>query len=176
MIVWAICGLLRLLSFIGWVLLGGLLGWGCGEGSVRSTVDSTGPAVEYGGGQTAAYTHYRADGNRFADGRGTLPEATPLDIPLDGVAEWVIAASTGRSSIWVAVLSDGRVQAFRVADRTYAPIGVGDDQMSVGMPPALRIVGGLRARLLGGDTSMAPFPIRSSYPMDGSHLSIIEVN
>ena len=147
----------KLLSFAGWVLLGGLLGWGCGEGSVRSTVDSTGPAVEYGGGQTAAYTHYRADGNRFADGWGTLPEATPLDIPLDGVAEWVIAASTGRSSIWVAVLSDGRVQAFRVADRTYAPIGVGDDQMSVGMPPALRIEGGLRARLLGGDTSTAPF-------------------
>lgn len=49
------------------------------------------------------------------------------------------------------------MQAFRVANRVYAPIGVGDDRMSTGMPPALRIEGGLRARLLGSDTSAAPF-------------------
>jgi len=143
----------KLLGVIVWALLE----WGCGEGAVRSTADSVGAEVRSGDIQMAAYTHYRADGNRLVDGWGILPEAPPLDIPLDGVPEWLVAASTGQSSIWVAILGDGRVQAFRVADRVYAPIGVGDDRMSIGMPPALRIEGGLRARLLGSDTSAAPF-------------------
>ena len=48
----------------------------------------------------AAYTYYRVDGNRLVYGWGILPEAPPLYIPLDGVPEWLVAASTGRSNIW----------------------------------------------------------------------------
>lgn len=107
--------------------------------------------------RVAAYTYYCADGNQLVYGWGILPEAPPLYIPLDVVPEWLVAASTGRSSIWVAILIDGRVQAFRIADRAYAPIGVGDDRMSIGMSSALRIEEGLCARLLGSDTSAAPF-------------------
>ena len=102
---------------------------------MQYTADSLGAVVGSGDIQMAAYTHYRADGNRLVDGWGTLPEALPLDTPLDGLPEWLVAASTGRSSIWVAILSDGRVQAFRVAYRTYPPVGVGDDRVSIGMPP-----------------------------------------
>ena len=145
--------LAKLLGFT--ILL--MFGWSCGERAVQYTADSLGAVVGSGDIQMAAYTHYRADGNRLVDGWGTLPEALPLDTPLDGLPEWLVAASTGRSSIWVAILSDGRVQAFRVADRTYAPVGVGDDRVSIGMPPALRIEGGLRARLLRSDTSATPF-------------------
>ena len=112
-----------------------MFGWSCGERAVQYTAGSLGAVVGSGDIQMAAYTHYRADGNRLVDGWGSLPEALSLDIPLDGLPEWLVAASTGRSSIWVAILSDGRVQAFRVADRTYAPVGVGDDRVSIGMPP-----------------------------------------
>lgn len=107
--------------------------------------------------QRAAYTHHRADGNRLVEGRGALPDARAVDIALDGVPAWVVAAPTGRSSVWVVTLDDGRVQAFRLADGTYAPVGVGSDQLPVGAPPALAVEGALRARLMVGDGMAAPF-------------------
>ena len=81
------------------VIIWALLEWGCGEGAVRSTAGSVGAEVRSGDTQMAAHTHYRADGNRLFDGWGILPEAPPLYIPLDGVPEWLVAASTGQSSI-----------------------------------------------------------------------------
>ena len=80
----------KLLGFI--ILL--MSGWSCGERAVQYTADSLGAVVGSGDIQMAAYTHYRADGNRLVDGWGTLPEALPLDTPLDGLPEWLVAAST----------------------------------------------------------------------------------
>ena len=157
--------LAKILGFTIWALLG----WGCGEGTVRSTADSVGVVVGSGDIQMAAYTYYRADGNRLVDGWGTLPEVPPLDIPLDGVPEWLVAASTGRSSIWVAILSDGRVQAFRVADRTYAPIGVGDDRVSIGSPPRCVSKEGYALTYWVVILHLLPFLTRSYYPMNGLH-------
>lgn len=113
--------------------------------------------VDFGLVQNAAYTYHRADGNRLVEGRGALPDARVVDIALDGVPEWVVAAPTGRSSVWVVILDDGRVQAFRLADGTYAPVGVGSEQLPAGMPPALSVEAALRARVMVGNEMAAPF-------------------
>ena len=108
--------------------------------------------------QAAAYTYYRGDGNRLIDGRCSLPQAPFIDIALDGEPQWVVAAATGRSSVWAVVLDDGRVQAFRLADGVYAPVAVGGDMLAIGAPPALGITGGLRPQLLGlTEGEIAPF-------------------
>ncbi len=140
-----------------WIFCLFCLGWGCGEVPIRSTTDPNLNGGSRSGAQTAAYTHYRADGNRLVEGRGGMPAAPVIDIPLDGIAEWVVAAATGNSSVWVAVLEDGTVQAFRLANGTYAPVGVGGDSLIVGMPPALVIEGQLRAQLLTAGRLAAPF-------------------
>jgi PAS domain-containing protein len=108
--------------------------------------------------QAAAYTYYRGDGNRLIEGRCSLPQAPFIDIALDGEPQWVVAAATGRSSVWAVVLDDGRVQAFRLADGVYAPVAVGGDMLAIGAPPALGITGGLRPQLLGlTEGEIAPF-------------------
>jgi hypothetical protein len=134
--------------------------------SDNPTQSAVAPAVEpgenkglMGAEQTVAYTYYRADGNRWVAGSGSLPQAPFVDIALDGVPQWVVAAATGRSSVWVVALEDGRIQAFRLADGIYAPLAVGRDVLAAGAPPALSITGGLRPELLAieeGDIA-APF-------------------
>ena len=37
------------------------------------------------------YTHQRPDGNRMMLGRGALPEASPIDILLEGTPQWVVS-------------------------------------------------------------------------------------
>ena len=45
------------------------------------------------------YTHQRPDGNRMMLGRGSLPEVSPIDIPLTGSPEWVVAAPVGSDTL-----------------------------------------------------------------------------
>jgi len=86
-------------------------------------------------------TYHAADGNRYVPGRGGLPEVKPLDIPLAGEPEWVVAAMGEAGSIWVAVLRDGRVQAFSVNGSGYEEIAVTPDRLPPGMPPLLKVEG-----------------------------------
>lgn len=81
------------------------------------------------------YTHHRADGNRFVSGRGSLPDTTPIDIPLNGTPEWVIALPDGDASLWAVVLEDGSVQAFRVDAQGAVPTSIAPTQLTPGMPP-----------------------------------------
>lgn len=134
-----------------------ILAVGCGEGPVQTTPGDDPAVSDLDPVQSAAYTHHRADGNRLVEGRGALPDARIVDIALDGVPAWIVAAPTGRSSVWVATLDDGRVQAFRLAGGTSAPVGVGSDQLPAGMPPALAVEGALRARVMVGGQMAAPF-------------------
>ncbi|MGB2909420.1 MAG: hypothetical protein WBB55_02445, partial [Anaerolineales bacterium] len=83
----------------------------------RTMVDTTPTSLLEGSPPTTPVygrTYHRADGNRYVYGRGGLPEVRPLDIPLAGEPHWVVAAPGEAGSIWVAVLRDGRVQAFSV--------------------------------------------------------------
>ena len=112
------------------------------------------------------YTHQRADGNRLVAGRGALPEATVIDIPLAGRPAWVVGApvpdppsqgATGAASIWVVVMDDGRVQAFtvddgQVAETAIEPSNLGD------LPPLLQVTGGRPALLT------APSPVSGHSP------------
>lgn len=88
------------------------------------------------------YTYHRPDGNRLASGQGALPGVAPIDIPLDGVPLWLVAAASESEAVWVAVLQDGRVLGFAVSASGWKPIAVAPDRLHVGMPPLLRLEGG----------------------------------
>lgn len=56
-------------------------------------------------------THQRPDGNRFIDGRGSLPRGKHVDIAVGQPVRWVVGVSVAQSSLWVAVLEDGSLHA-----------------------------------------------------------------
>jgi hypothetical protein len=86
-----------------------------------------------------SFTHVRPDGNRLSFGNGSLPDYKTLDIKLSGKPIWVTAASINESSIWVAVLGDGNVQAFRIINNSYIEIEIEPDKLPPGMPPLLSL-------------------------------------
>lgn len=89
---------------------------------------------------SVGYTYQRSDGNRIASGRGALPATEPVDVPLSGQPEWLVTASRyDGGSIWVTVLSDGRVQAFQVVEKQVSPLEIMPDRLPQGTPPLLVI-------------------------------------
>ncbi|MGF1504644.1 MAG: hypothetical protein ACFB51_05840 [Anaerolineae bacterium] len=86
-------------------------------------------------------TYLRLDGNRIMDGRGGMPGANRLEIPLGGQAEWIVGAPQGEGSLWAVVLTDGRVEAFRVAGENIEPAALNVDRVQPGQPPLLRVSG-----------------------------------
>jgi len=88
------------------------------------------------------YTYQRPDGNRYLPGRGSLPEAAPLHIPLRGRPKWLVAAPAGDASIWVAVLEEGSVQAFSIADGQVQDHPITPGILPPGMPPLLMLTDG----------------------------------
>ena len=134
----------------------------------ESPVDggASGPSTEDESAATGitavGYTYHRADGNRLAAGAGGMPLGETLDIALDGVPLWVVAAPAGRGSAWVVALEDGRIATFRIADRTSAPVPLADAQLPPGTPPVLAIEGDLRPRLaniVDGEASELSHPV-----------------
>lgn len=87
----------------------------------------------------AAYTYQRPDGNRFVSGQGALPNTEPLDIPLSGSPQWVVAAPVDEGSVWAVVLSNGRVQAFDIFEGEVTPVTITPDRLPPGTPPLLAI-------------------------------------
>lgn len=90
-----------------------------------------------------AYTHGQSVGNRYTAGRGVMPFAIPLDIELAGQPQWLVAAPSSQGSVWVAVLADGQVQAFLVADKKIAPLEIEPAYLPAGSPPILKMEGDL---------------------------------
>lgn len=93
-------------------------------------------------GRAVGYTHLSPDGNRVVAGTGGLPDVAPIDISLDGVPVWLVTAPFGEGSIWVAVLDDGRVQAFRVSQGEAVEIAISPDVLPSGAPPLLVVENG----------------------------------
>lgn len=56
-------------------------------------------------------TYQRGDGNRYLAGSGAMPKARVVDVALSKPVQWVVGVPVGNDSLWVAVLSDGSVQA-----------------------------------------------------------------
>ncbi|MGY8824055.1 MAG: hypothetical protein ACKVJG_08975, partial [Candidatus Latescibacterota bacterium] len=86
------------------------------------------------------------------------------------------AAATGRSSVWVVALEDGRIQAFRLADGIYAPLAVGRDVLAAGAPPALSITGGLRPELLAIEEGDIAAPFTHPVALADGRLAYIAAN
>ena len=87
----------------------------------------------------AGHTYHRPDGNRLALGSGSLPGGTELEIPLSGSPQWIVAAPIAEGSIWAVVLTDGRVQAFKVTADQTEPLTIAPDALPPGTPPLLLV-------------------------------------
>ena len=96
------------------------------------------------------FTYQQQDGNRFVAGTGQLPEVEPVDIPLGGTPVWLVAAPTLEGSIWVAILDDGRAEAYYVTGRTVEPVPIEPSQLPAGMPPMLVVEDGVSKLLTSG--------------------------
>ena len=90
-----------------------------------------------------AFTYQRPDGNRLVHGRGALPTVRPVDIALDGQPVWLVATRMAAGSVWVAILADGRAQAFHVTGERVNPIAVTPSRLSPGTPPLLQVSDGV---------------------------------
>ncbi len=88
------------------------------------------------------YTYHRADGNRLVMGRGALPSIEPIDIPLAGQPEWLVAAPLSAGGLWAVALQDGRLQAFQTTGDGYEPVEIQPERIAPGAPPLLRVTGG----------------------------------
>ncbi len=98
---------------------------------------------------TYGYTHQMSDGNRLISGRGAMPEAMVIDIPLTGRPVWLVAAPVpttanleaaghGPVSAWAVILEDGRVQAFLVAGKEVSEATI-VPAISPIVPPLLKV-------------------------------------
>ncbi len=89
------------------------------------------------------FTYQQQDGNRIVAGKGQLPQVEPVDIPLGGTPVWLVAAPMREGSVWVAILDDGRAEAFYVTGGTVEPVPIEPSQLPVGMPPMLIVEDGV---------------------------------
>lgn len=122
------------------------------------------PAAPFGGTVLPAVTpvygmaNGMANGNRLIAGQGYLPDITPFDVSLAGRPDWVagVPAEAG-VSIWVAILADGTVSAWRASDQQIEPINLEavPARLPAGSPPAL-VATSAGAVLLTVPESLAP--------------------
>lgn len=84
------------------------------------------------------YTHHRADGNRYIEGVGAVPETEPLDIPLAGKPVWVTAVPLDGGVLWAVVLDSFFTQAFKVVGSEVTPVTI-SPSMLVDVAPLLTV-------------------------------------
>jgi endonuclease YncB( thermonuclease family) len=153
---------------------GGLGMWG-GEGSgaepAPANALTSAPVDEAWG-----YTHQRPDGNRLVPGKGALPGVEPLDIPLDGRPQWLVAAPMGEGSVWVAVLADGRVRAFHVVGGGVTPIAIEPDRLPPGMPPLLQVTDDVPGLVANPTGQASPLTHPVALPATWGQLAFIETD
>lgn len=138
---------------------------GCGARPVAGPTDGRGtttPGTPAGGagalpsGAAFGYTHLRPDGNRVVPGTGGLPDARPVDVPLPGRPEWVVAAPDGDATVWGVRLADGRDRIYRLTGRSVARVAA--SRAPGAGPPLLSVADG-RPRLHGGARPTHPVPL-----------------
>jgi len=107
--------------------------------------DRESPAVSYP--VSYGYTNQRADGNRFVEGLGNLPDSQHIDIHLSGVPLWLVSTSTIpdsvdlSSTIWTVVLDNGVVQSFKLDNGRVSEIST-IPSLAAPNPPLLRVSDG----------------------------------
>jgi hypothetical protein len=140
------------------------------------TISEEGRSVVYG------YTHQQPDGNRLVAGRGAWPKVEPVDLRLTGEPVWVLAARLDVGSVWAAVLTDGRVQAFRAVGETVEEIAIEPARLPAHMPPLLQVADGVPSLVTGPSSaaSQLSHPVvlekagRLAFIEDGGDLVVWE--
>lgn len=147
-------------------------GEGASSGAGGGAGGSGGAGTSPGPGNHVC-THQRADGNRLVAGKGTLPGADTIDVPLAGAPRWVVAATVEKATAWVVVLATGDVQAFLVDASGVTPAVVEPAKLPPSLPPVLRVdAAGLHLLVPpgSGDTASPPAPV------DDAHLVFRDQN
>lgn len=86
-------------------------------------------------GTAYGYTHGRADGNRYLQGTGSLPnEATPYEILLEDTPLWLTAVPYGHGSLWVVSLQNGAIQAYYVDEEGFRNLLTARQTLENGVP------------------------------------------
>jgi hypothetical protein len=68
-------------------------------------------------GNTYAYTHLQADGNRILSGKGAIDDVAPVDITVEGQPAWLLAFGDS-ASYWTIVTTAGVSTTHRISDGT----------------------------------------------------------
>ena len=76
-------------------------------------------------------------GNHLVNGATDLVNAATLDIPLDGEPIWLVSAPFESGVIFVGIMDDGRVNAYKISGNSYEPFDISPTQLPAGMPPTL---------------------------------------
>lgn len=91
---------------------------------------------------TLAYTYQQPDGNRLVGGQGDLPNASYVEVQLEGKPSWIVASKIGDESIWIAVSEDGVVSAFNLMDGVMEQTNITPSRIHAGSPALLMIKNG----------------------------------
>ncbi|HSG43414.1 MAG TPA: hypothetical protein VLA72_09700 [Anaerolineales bacterium] len=84
-------------------------------------------------------TQNSLSGNHLVNGSIDLANATALDIPVDGKPVWLVSAPFKGNAIFVAVMEDGNVKAFKISGTSFESFDISPTQLPAGMPPALLV-------------------------------------
>lgn len=78
-------------------------------------------------------------GNHLVDGSIDLKTASILDIPIDSEPLWLVSVPFDEYALFVAVMDNGEVQAFKISGNAYEPYAISPAQLPAGTPPLLAI-------------------------------------
>lgn len=159
-ILWLVSGLCLLLAMVGCVTPSPVADPTAAAVSSPRMSPAPLPASEGPWQKMVGFTYIRPDGNRLVSGQANLPQAVAVDLALDGVPVWLVAAPLDDGSLWVAVLDDGRVEAFEVRGGSVTPADLAPNRLPTGMPPVLlETTDGFAVLEPGPDASTATHPV-----------------
>gem|GEM_PF-2379011 len=78
--------------------------------SLSTVPEAAESLIDPGGIRAVGFTHIRSDGNRYATGKGDLPNTAPDVIPSGTKLAWVVGTAFMDEVTWVIVNSDGSVR------------------------------------------------------------------
>jgi hypothetical protein len=136
---------------------------GGAEPSPESTRTADSPFPPPPGDAPLGYTHLRPDGNRLVDGRGSLPDVDPVDVPLDAAPEWVVGVPREGSVVFAVVTAAG-TRTVRTEDGDVSPA-----DLALDTPPGPPLLVG------GSDPTLAPAlgsPTTHPVPTTGGWVSV----
>lgn len=110
------------------------------EATSADGTDTRSPATDTPERGPFGYTHVRADGNRVVAGRGSLPDAEPVEIAVASPA-WLAAVPREEGSLWAVVDEEGRTSAFAVDEGGVEETTIAPARLPAGTPPLLAVTG-----------------------------------